>query len=106
MSVILRREKATPLTFADMDSNFAFLKESLDDIQAGIGSGDLISDEYVRKLFAGGTGISYDTSSGTITLNPNSSVISINGKSGNVVLSKLEITYTTDDIAEGVVNSY
>ena len=106
MSVILRREKSTPLTFEDMDSNFTFLKESVDDIQAGIGSGALISDEYVRNLFAGGTGISYDTSSGTITLNPNSSVISINGKSGNVVLSKLDITYTTDDIAEGVVNSY
>ena len=106
MSVILRGEKATPLTFEELDSNFEFLENSVLSLQAGIESGAAISDSYVRSLFAGGTGISYDASTGAITLNPASAVTTVNGRSGNVTLTKNDISYTTDDIPEGITNSY
>ena len=106
MSVILRGEKTTPLTFEELDSNFRFLENSVLSLQAGIESGDSISDDYVRSLFAAGTGISYDASTGAITLNPTSVVTAINGRNGNVVLTKNDISYNTDDIPEGIVNSY
>lgn len=106
MSVILRQEKNSPLTFEEMDSNFSFLESSILNIQQGIESGAAISESYIRSLFANGSGILYDVSTGVIKLNPESTVTTINGRLGNVVLNKNDITYNTDDIAEGTTNSY
>lgn len=106
MSVILRREKTTPLTFEEMDSNFSFLESTILSLQSGIESGAAISDSYVRSLFTGSSGILYDASSGVIAVNPASIVSTVNGRTGDVILTKNDITYNTDDIAEGTVNSY
>lgn len=106
MSIILRNEKTTPLTFEEVDSNFSFLNDSIVALQSGLESGDNISDSYVRGLISAQGGILYDSSTGVLRLNSSAAVTSINGRSGDVVLSASDIAYTTDNIPEGINNSY
>ncbi len=102
MALILRRDSLTPLTYEEMDGNFQFLQDEIVDLQSGLG----ISPEYIRSLFSGGPGISYDAETGEITFTGGSTVVtSINGQSGDVQLTEADFNFTTNNIAEGT-NKY
>jgi hypothetical protein len=105
-SILLRKDKTTPLTFDDMDNNFLTLLAGINRINSELKSGSILPIDYIRSLFSSENGILYNSATGTINLNTNSVVTSLNGRSGNITLTKNDILYTTDDIPEGLTNSY
>ena len=102
MTLVLRKDTLTPLTYEQMDGNFEFLQTEIVGLQSGLG----ISPEYIRSLFSGGPGITYDNDTGEIKFTGGSSVVtSINGQSGNVTLTASDFNFSTSDIEEGI-NQY
>lgn len=83
MSVTLRKNKATPLTFDEVDNNFSFLNNEIATLRSGVESGDSISDSYIRSLISGTGGIVYNSDTGALSL-----------------------SLTTDNIDEGNNNLY
>ncbi len=105
-SIVIRSDKTTPLTFDEMDRNFLSLSDGIQEINLGLNSGDILPVDYIRNLFSQSSGIIYNPATGSIGINSNAIVASLNGRSGNITLTKDDIRYTTDDIPEGSTNSY
>ena len=102
MALILRKDTLTPLSYEQMDGNFEFLQTEITDLQSGLG----ISPDYIRSLFYGGPGITYDNTTGEIKFTGGNTVVtSINGRSGTVTLTTADFNLNTSDIEEGV-NEY
>ena len=106
MSIILRKDKISPLTFEELDGNFEFLTKFITDIRTGIETGESIPIDYIRSLFSGNLGIVYNVSTGSIAIDKSSAVTTVNGRSGDIQLTKDDILYSSDDIVEGNSNLY
>jgi ubiquinone biosynthesis protein Coq4 len=102
MTLVLRKDTLTPLSYEQMDGNFEFLQTEITQLQSGLG----ISPEYIRGLFSGGPGITYNSATGEIEFTGGSSVVtSINGQTGAVTLTGADLDITTSEINEGI-NKY
>ena len=77
MSIILRKDKISPLTFEELDGNFEFLTKFITDIQTGIETGESIPIDYIRSLFSGNLGIVYNVSTGSIAIDKSSAVTTV-----------------------------
>jgi hypothetical protein len=98
MALILRRDSINPLSYEEMDGNFQFLQDEIISLQSGLS----ISPDYIRSLFTGGPGITYDNATGEIKFSGGSNVVtSINGQSGNVTITEADFQFTTSDVVEG-----
>jgi ubiquinone biosynthesis protein Coq4 len=103
MALVFRKDTLTPLTYEQMDGNFEFLQTEITELQSGLG----ISPEYIRGLFYGGPGITYNSATGEIKFTGGSNVVtSINGQSGAVVLTAADLDITTSEISEGINQYY